>query len=117
MKGNIFFTNIIKKPVKTAIFSRIYKKLLPNWELSVVFAGSDLMRNLNKKYRKKDKIANTLSFLLDKKQGEIFLNANDKDLFYLFTHACLHFLGYDHKTKKDAITMERKEVIVLQSLK
>ena len=109
-KGDINFTNLTKKRINTADFKRIYKKILTGWELSVVFSGPALMRNLNKKYRKKDKVANVLSFLLDKKQGEIFLNATEKKLPYLFTHACLHLLGYDHKKNKDAEVMEKKEL-------
>lgn len=116
-KNSISFTNLTKKRVNTAGFLHIYKKLLSGWELSVVFAGSVLMRNLNKKYRKKDKIANVLSFKLGKNEGEVFLNTAEKKLLYLFTHACLHLLGYDHKTTKDANKMEAKETIIMQSLK
>lgn len=112
MNGGIAFANLTKKRIATADFLRIYKKLLSGWGLSVVFAKPALMRNLNKKYRKKDKVANVLSFLLDKKQGEVFLNANEKKLLYLFTHACLHLLGYSHKTIKSTELMENK----LQSL-
>ena len=113
MKNNIYFNNLTKKRVKTEGFLRIYKKVLPNWELSVVLAGPALMRSLKKKYRKKDKIANVLSFKLASKNGEIFLNANEKKLLYLFTHACLHLLGYDHKTNKEAVKMEEKENKIL----
>lgn len=111
-KNNISFINLTKKRIKTAGFLRIYKKLLPNWELSVVFAPPFLMKQLNKTYRKKDKVANVLSFKLEEREGEIFLNVNEQKLLYLFTHACLHLLGYSHKTEKDAKLMEQK----LQSL-
>src|SRR3989344_7797476 len=107
--GEISFINLAKRRINTADFKRIYKKLLPGWELSVVFAKPTLMRNLNKKYRKKDKTANVLSFLLDKKQGEIFLNPEEEKLPYLFTHACLHLLGYDHKKNKKTDVMVRKK--------
>lgn len=113
MKNTISFTNLAKKRVKTAEFARVYKKLLKGWELSVVFADSALMRKLNKKYRKKDKIANVLSFKLASKNGEIFLNASEKKLLHLFTHACLHLLGFDHKTDKEAEKMEKKENKIL----
>lgn len=112
MNKGISFTNLTKKRIKTDDFLRVYKKVLQGWELSVVFAGSLLMLNLNKKYRGKNKVANVLSFLFDKKNGEIFLNSKEKNLPYLFAHACLHLLGYSHKTKKSAELMEKK----LQSL-
>ena len=117
MTSKIYFTNLTKERIRTSEFLRIYKKLLPRWELSVVFAGPALMRKLNKKYRKKDKVANVLSFLLYKKSGEIFLNTYEKKLLYLFTHACLHLLGYDHKTRKNTDKMEKKEADMLQNLK
>lgn len=111
IKPKIFFTNLTKKRIKTAPFLRIYKKLLPRWKLSVVFAPPFLMRSLNKRYRNKNKVANVLAFILDKKKrgGEVFLNANEKKLPYLFTHACLHLLGYTHNNEKNAKIMRKKE--------
>lgn len=114
MKNNLSFTNLTKRRIPTADFESIYKKILSGWELSVVFAGPVLMKNLNKKYRGKNKFANVLSFLLDKKQGEIFLNSTEKNLSYLFTHACLHLLGYTHDTEKKAKIMEKKEKEMVQ---
>lgn len=112
MKQGVFFTNLTKKRIETKGFRCIYKKLLPGWELSVVFATSFLMHKLNKQYRKKNKVANVLSFQLHEKNGEIFLNANEKNLLYFFAHGCLHLLSYSHKTIKSAELMENK----LQSL-
>ena len=120
MKDVISFTNLTKKRIDTADFKRIYKKLLPGWEVSVVFAGPALMKNLNKKYRNKNKMANVLSFLLEATQprktglGEIFLNSNEKQLSCLFAHACLHLSGYSHKTQKNAKIMEQKEKEMVQ---
>lgn len=115
-KGGISFTNLTKKRVKTAKFLRIYKKLLPGWELGVVFALPLLMRSLNKRYRNKNKVANVLAFILDKKKrvGEIFLNSNEKKLLYLFIHACLHLLGYTHNNEKNAKIMRKKEQEMVQ---
>lgn len=82
----------------------------------MVFAPFFLMRSLNQKHRKKNKIANVLTFALDKKkkEGEIFLHAREKDLLYLFTHACLHLLSYSHKTEKSAKLMEKKFQFLLK---
>lgn len=82
-----------------------------------MLAGAGFMRSLNKKYRKKDKVANVLSFKFGKNEGEIFLNTTEKKLSYLFTHACLHLLGYNHKKNKDTEIMERKEDEVLNTTK
>jgi|SRR3989344_4024166 len=114
IKSGLFFTNLTKKRINFADFKNIYKKILSGWDLSVVFADATFMKNLNKKYRGKSKTANVLSFLLDKRRGEIFLNKNEKQLSYLFVHACLHLLGYSHKTQKNAKIMEQKEKEMVQ---
>lgn len=110
--------------VKYGAYKELYKKIFilrkKNFNLSVVFAPSPMMRRLNKKYRGKNKPANVLSFLLEKNlpgrqtgSGEIFLNAKEKNLSYLFLHGALHLLGYDHKTNKDAKKMESLEKKIL----
>src|SRR3989344_6190905 len=99
----ISFTNLTSKSIPRSIFVRIYKKIFSqkDMELSVVFAPPSLMRKLNRERRGKDKVANVLSFLLDKNLGEIFLNRNEKNLPYLFVHGCLHLKGYDHENEVD----------------
>ena len=113
----ISFTNLTKKQISTVAFRKLYKKTFhkDNIELSVVFAPPALMQRLNKTYRKKDKIANVLSFLLDKRSGEMFLNATEKSLPHLFVHGCLHLKGHDHTNDKDAAKMERLEDKILNS--
>ena len=113
----IEFTNLTSKPIRRAKFEKLYRTTMPkNFALSVVFAPPSLMRKLNKTYRKKDQTANVISFLLDKNISEIFLNSNEKNLFHLFVHGCLHVLGYGHKTTKKAMAMEKKEQLVLRKV-
>lgn len=96
-----------------------------NYNLSVVFAGDKLVRNLNKKYRKKNKSTAVLSFPLSKKDGEIFLNKNfiakearliglssKKHLDYLFIHSLLHLKGFEHD-----LEMEKKELKIMKKFK
>lgn len=117
----IFFANLTKKPIRKASFVKLYKKIFftrdeqAQLELSVVFASPTFMRKLNKTYRKKDKVANVLSFLLEKGVGEIFLNRNEKNLPNLFVHGCLHLKGYDHEDDANAVKMERMEDKILNS--
>jgi rRNA maturation RNase YbeY len=79
------------------------------YRLSIVFVGDTLSRRLNRDHRGKDKPANILSFSLNNKAGEIFINLHrgQKDahrfekgynefVMYLFVHGCLHLKGYDH---------------------
>lgn len=88
-----------------------------NYELSVVFIGSARSRELNRRYRKKNKPANILSFALSKKSGEIFLDVKeilksesnfaqkgDSLVGLFFIHGLLHLKGHRHGS-----TMERME--------
>ena len=109
----------------------------PNWKrlkvkvlgekfyLSTVFADDQLMKNLNKTYRKKTGSSTVLSFPFSDKQGEIFINKKlakkessklkipEKDyLDYLFLHSLLHLKGYDHGEK-----MEEKEKKLIEEFK
>src|SRR3989338_7360673 len=107
----IEFTNLTKKKLQRGIFKKLYKKIFfkKKFDLSVVFAPPPLMTKLNKKYKHKNKPADVLSFSLEKGRGEIFLNAREKNLPYLFAHGSLHLLGYGHETKFKAELMQKKE--------
>lgn len=112
----IEFKNLAKKRIRQGIFKKLYKKIFikKRIDLSVVFAPPLFMAKLNRKYRHKNKPANVLSFLLSKKDGEIFLNVKEKKLLYLFAHGSLHLLGYGHKTKSEAEIMRKKEEAILK---
>ncbi|TSD02611.1 MAG: putative rRNA maturation factor [Parcubacteria group bacterium Athens0714_16] len=86
-----------------------------NYNLSLVFIGDKLSKKLNKKYRRKDKKANVLSFSLTNTDGEIFININETKkqskingynfnnfLKYLFIHSLLHLKGYEHSSKMES---------------
>lgn len=95
-------------------------------ELSI--ESPEIIRQLNKKYRKIDKTTDVLSFGYDNFNsdvelpiihlGEIYINYNrvkeqakefghsiKREFCYLFTHACLHLLGFDHIEDKEAYEM------------
>lgn len=89
-----------------------------NYELSLVFIGDKISRDLNNKFRKKDRPTNVLSFPLDKNVGEIFINLKyaekeARDLGetlkyrvgFLLIHGMLHLRGFAHGGK-----MEEKEL-------
>ncbi|MHB1316796.1 MAG: rRNA maturation RNase YbeY [Minisyncoccota bacterium] len=88
-----------------------------NYELSIVFIGERRSKNLNNKYRQKNKSANVLSFPLDKKSGELFITPQkakremksfdrkyDNFIAFLFIHGLYHLKGMDHGS-----TMEKAE--------
>ncbi len=83
-------------------WGKIKEKVLGRkYELSVVLAGNALMKKLNLKYRRKNKIAAVLSFPLSKKEGENFINLSQKQHspLFLFIHALLHLKGLEHSVK------------------
>ncbi len=122
--------NKTKFKIDKKTFSHIAKKVLSgenkgkeNLSLAIVSSGE--IRNLNKKFRKKDKPTDVLSFELKDKiyLGEIIIcpevvkkNAKEnkitfkKELYKIFIHGILHLLGYDHeKSEKEAQIMEAKQ--------
>jgi len=87
------------------------------YSLSLVFVSEKKSKELNFKYRQKNKAANVLSFPLSDESGEIFIciatakkQADDFErnwknfVGFLFIHGCLHLKGYDHSS-----IMERLE--------
>ena len=95
------------------------------YELSLLIAGDQLSRSLNKRYRKKDYPANILSFPYSKTNGELILNPRQalRDaprfgfsframLALLFIHGLLHLKGMKHGKK-----MEKMEETYLSRTK
>ena len=116
-----------------------------NLSFSLAFVGQGRMRQVNKKFRKKNRVTDVLSFseskaLLEKFKvgnlvktqnlGEIIIcirevkkNAKrfdfsfQKELSRVLIHGILHLMGYDHETnEKDAKKMREKEEQYLKSL-
>lgn len=92
-------------------------------EVSVVLAGDDLLRRLNREYRGRDRPTDVLSFPgpgEGEGLGDVVIsvptaarNARrqghsvQRELDILAVHGLLHVLGYDHET--DDGTMDRLE--------
>ncbi|MCC7436462.1 rRNA maturation RNase YbeY [Candidatus Nomurabacteria bacterium] len=99
-------------------FLDIKEKVLgKSYELSISFVNPTEAKSLNKKYRNKTYIPNTLSFSLTKSSGEIVLclpaikkeyksfdMTYKKYLIFLMIHSMLHLKGFVHGS-----TMEDKE--------
>ena len=91
--------------------------------------GSPEGRKLNKKFRKKSRATNVLSFSYGKGAGDIVLchpvvareaRAQAKSVeahhAHLLVHGLLHLQGYDHETRREAEDMERRERRLLARL-
>lgn len=87
------------------------------YSLSIAYVSKNKSRELNKKYRKKDRATNVLSFSLRKDMGELILcidvikkeakdlgKTPDKWLGFLVIHGILHLKGLKHSAR-----MERAE--------
>jgi probable rRNA maturation factor len=102
----------------TAKFSIIKNDILgKEYSLSIAYVGPKKSRELNKKYRKKDRATNILSFALTKNSGELVLckaviktetekfdRTFSKLVGFLVIHGMLHLKGHRHSS-----TMERLE--------
>ncbi len=100
-------------------------------EYSINLADDDELRVLNHDFLGKDYATNVLSFPSDEVNyiGDIAIsltrikieaeeqNKEFKNHYaHMIVHAILHLTGYDHKTKKEAIVMETKEIQILAAL-
>lgn len=96
------------------------KKKIP--ELSIAFVGEARIRELNKRYRKKNRPTDVLSFAgnglyeivicpsVVRQNAKKFGLSFKSELVRILIHGILHLLGYDHeKSKKEAAKMERRQ--------
>lgn len=115
-----FLVKIARETLKESDFSFLLNK---NLTVSVAFVENDEMRELNNKFRGKDKKTDVLSFgnyankeELQKEEkadvllGEIILAPKviyeaaiedeisfEKELAFIFSHGVLHLLGFNHE--------------------
>lgn len=132
-KGQALYAAIIR-----AIFSRACRlvRCSKEAEISVVLVGDKKMRDLNRKYRKKDKTTNVLAFPTYAPcsmrhapcdLGDIFISLPEAKreakkygwtlkyaIARLALHGFLHLLGYDHEQEKEARVMEGLEQKILK---
>ena len=133
--------NYLKQKLKKAEKKvSILKKNKLNFTLRL--AGETEIKKLNRKFRKKNKTTDVLSFpfyekkilynLMKKKQnniylGDIVINLNEivkQSNFCLFTnafdkiwiHGLTHLLGYRHKSNRDFSDMKKLESRIIKSI-
>ena len=145
IKVNVILNNIIWKKYLKNPHSFIYKKIeLLNKKsklyakntliFSLLLSGKSEIKKLNKKFRKKNKSTDVLSFpFYEKNQlnnkiknekeiylGDIIINLNEiknknnktkfqEELNRLWVHGLVHLFGYNHKKDKDFYTMKKIE--------
>ena len=110
------------------------KKLKKSIYFTLLLSGEKEIKNLNRKFRKKNKSTDVLSFpfytkkelrkkLISEKEiylGDIIINLNEiknkkklknfkNELNNLWIHGLVHLFGHDHKKEKDFLAMEKIE--------
>lgn len=97
-------------------------------DVRIIFAGDELVRQLNARYRKFDRTTDVLSFNVPgvpgvvPEAGEIYLSVPQArrqarryrhplvaELERLVVHGVLHLLGHDHKKRVEAERMRARE--------
>ncbi|PIV12840.1 MAG: rRNA maturation RNase YbeY [Candidatus Nealsonbacteria bacterium CG03_land_8_20_14_0_80_36_12] len=138
----IEINNLTTLPIKEEFLKEVAEKVLKgegmievsqqrNNGLSIALLGSGRTRQINKKYRKKNRVTDVLTFPETKKGpiqktkslGEIvicprevkknskrFGTPFEKELSRVLIHGILHLLGYDHEENfQKAKEMEKKQ--------
>ncbi|MDD5032799.1 MAG: rRNA maturation RNAse YbeY [Candidatus Pacebacteria bacterium] len=96
--------NLTKKRRPALPWEKIKDMVLgKKYSLSVILAENKLMSKFNRVYRNKKTPADTLSFIINKGYGEIFLNSKNthKKALSLFVHSLLHLKGMEHGEKME----------------
>ena len=119
----------IKKRLQ--ILSKIYSFKYKNQEFTIFLTNNKKMKNLNNKFRKKNKTTDVLSFPLkyiyrnNLYLGDIAINFGIinkrsiksnfiKEFDKMWVHGYCHLIGYDHKKLKDFQKMNQKEKLILK---
>ncbi|MBS4241406.1 rRNA maturation RNase YbeY [Campylobacter vulpis] len=106
----------------------IAKTLSPK-DVELIFVEDEEMRELNLKYRNKNKSTDVLSFPLQavnktlplgsivinkalaQKKAKEFQHSLEDEISLLFIHAMLHLLGFDHEKDKGEMREKEEELI------
>ena len=118
----------LKKKIKKIQNDKFFKK--NNYSFNLKLSDEKEIKLLNKKFRKKNKSTDILSFPFDKKitiskntyLGDIIISYNYLDnpksqdsktfkekVIKIFIHGFLHLLGYDHVKNSDYFRMLKEE--------
>ena len=120
-------SNYFKKKINKLNKISIFKK--KKHEFSVLLTNNKKMKNLNFRFRNKDKPTDVLSFPFSKLKkneyiGDIAISfeivnqrAKSTNFFFeldkMWIHGYFHLIGYDHKKLIDFKKMTKKENLVL----
>ena len=128
---NIHPISRIKKKEIEKLISRMLRAEGVSLPVDVIFVDDDFMRKINRKFTRRRKTTDVLSFGMKEGKnmgvdypslGDIYVSLDQakrqaqeyrislkEETSRLVIHGLLHLLGYDHKGKKEAEIMKQKE--------
>ena len=105
-------------------------------ELSILFAGTNYIRSLNKKFRKVDTPTDVLAFSMREGKGtafkpeilgdvvicpeiaqksaKVYKTSVKREIHLYLTHGILHLLGYDDSNPRNRFLMETEQKKILK---
>ena len=109
---------------------------LSNCSINIKIVNNNEIKDLNRKFRNKDKPTNVLSFtnedISSSHTGDLgdiainydFIKRESKEqsktfndhMIHMLVHGIYHILGFDHKDDEMAEFMEKKEIAILKKL-
>ena len=116
-------TNLTRTKISTDFLQKVARAAfavlgLKDDNVSLVLVGEKKIKELNEKYRGKNKVTDVLSFEdLDeificlpraKRQAKLLKTPLKSELTRLFVHGIVHLKGYDHERSKTAELEMRK---------
>ncbi len=108
---------------------QVFLPIKADYIFSIIFVDKREIKQLNKRYRKLNKITDVLSFPSEEedylgdificlpqaiKQAEDFQHSLAREIGFLAVHGYLHLLGYDHQTAEAEKLMREKQEAILQ---
>ncbi len=126
----------VKKKTIQLLIQNILTSEKANSSVYVIFVNDKFMKQLNKKFTKRERTTDVLSFGMrgDEPEtieypslGDIYVSLDqakrqaveykvrfEEEVARLVAHGLLHLLGYDHKGKNQESIMRKKEEIYLK---
>jgi len=121
--------NLTKVKVEEILIKKVVQIVLKgenkkNINLSIAFVGPSRIKNLNKKYRRKNYVTDVLAFGENgglglgeiviclqevKKNAKKYALSFEKELINCLIHGILHLLGYEHEKSKEEMKKMRKK--------
>jgi len=132
--SNVFSSHI--RLVVEMITAALFLEKQKNVSVEVYLLTNQSIKEINKKFRKKDIVTNVLSFenskdpIFSKRRGVVgkrhigeiylapqYITHKKEDILALSLHGTLHLLGYDHKNRVDYKKMEKREKRIFEYIK